>query len=352
MTKRQATLAELAAKVGATLHGDGELLVDHVAPLERAGAGAVSFFTNPRYRRQLQRTQATVVVLAEDALADCPVAALVCSNPYYVYATIAHLLNPPPAREPGIHPSAYVHPTAVLGADVSIGAHAVIEAGARVGDRVSIGPGCVIGPGASVGDDSWLAAKVVLARDVVVGRRAVIHSGAVLGADGFGFARGPEGWLKVPQLGGVRVGDDVEIGANTTIDRGALDDTIIGDGVKIDNLVQIGHNVRVGRNSLICGAAGVAGSATIGENCVIGGACVIAGHIELADGVTVMGGTGVSGSLTEPGAYCSVTPVAPARQWRRNAARFNHLDDMFRRLKALENELARLKAGVAEEQRE
>ncbi len=336
-------MAELAARLGATVHGDGGLRVDHVAPLESAGVGAISFFANPRYRSQFRATGAAAVIVAADAVADCPVTAIVSDNPYHSYALAARALNPEPAVTPSIDPTAVVHPEALIGADVSIGPNAVIEAGARLGDRVRLGAGCFVGAGSSIGADTWLGPNATVMHGVAVGRRCQIYPGAVLGADGFGFARGKQGWTKVPQLGGLRIGDDCDIGANAAIDRGALTDTVIEDDVKIDNLVQIGHNVRVGRHTAIAGCVGVAGSTSIGENCLIGGAAGLAGHIDIAAGVTLMGKSAVTGSISEPGAYASLTPLAPVRLWRKNAVRINHLDEMYRRLKALEKELAALK---------
>ncbi|WP_258868112.1 UDP-3-O-(3-hydroxymyristoyl)glucosamine N-acyltransferase [Alkalilimnicola ehrlichii] len=298
----------------------------------------------------MRAARASAVILDGKSVDDCPTAALVTDNPYYIYARVAQLLNPMQAPAAGIASSAFVHPKAVLGEAVSIGPHAVIEAGARLGDRVVVGPGAVIGSDAVVGEACILGPNVVVAAGVVLGCRVRVHGGAVLGADGFGFARGPDGWAKVPQLGGLRIGNDVDIGANSTIDRGALDDTVIEDDVKIDNLVQIGHNVRVGKHTVLAGCAGVAGSTTIGENCLIGGATAVAGHLEIASGVTLTGMTGVTGSIDKPGMYSSVTPVAPTRQWRKNAVRFNHLDEMYRRLKALEQELAELKGQASEQE--
>jgi UDP-3-O-[3-hydroxymyristoyl] glucosamine N-acyltransferase len=347
-TGNSLTLAELAAALDARVHGDGSIRLERVAPLERADATALSFFSNTRYRPQLRQTKAGAVILAADALDDCPGAALVCSNPHYAYARAAQLLSPAPLRSPGIHPSASIHPQAVIGAEASIGPQAVVEARARLGARVTLGAGSVVGAGAQVGDDTWIGANATVAHEVVIGDRVVVHPGAVLGSDGFGFARGPQGWAKVPQLGGLRIGNDCDIGANTTIDRGALNDTLIGDDVKIDNLVQIGHNVRVGARTVIAGCTAVAGSVVIGENCLIGGQSAIAGHIEIADGVSLMGMSGVTGTLREPGAYASAPPLSPVRQWRKNTVRYGHLDEMYRRLKALEKELEELRRSGSE----
>ncbi len=344
------TLGELAQWAGAELHGDPHAVVTRVATLGEAGPGSVSFFANARYRGQLKATRATAVVVAPDAVGDCPVAALVAKNPYLIFARITRRLNPEAVPAPGVAGSAVVHPDAKLGENVSIGECAVIDHGAQLGDRVRIGAGAYIGPGARIGDDSRIGARVVVADGVIIGARAVIHPGAVLGADGFGFANNSGRWEKVPQIGTVRLGDDVDIGANTTIDRGALGDTVIGDGVKIDNLVQVAHNVQIGAHTAIAGCVGISGSSKIGKHCMIGGGVGLAGHLEIADGVTVTGMTLVSRSIREPGSvYSGGMHMAPAPAWRKNAVRFGQLDDMYRRLRELERELAALKGADGKE---
>lgn len=338
------SLGELARQTGAELSGDPTLVVDHVATLEHAAQGAISFLANPRYRRFLADTRATAVVLAPDEREGFQGAALVTSNPYLVFARIAQLLLREDAQEsPGVHPTAQIHPHAELAGDVSVGAHAVIEARASLGTGVRIGAGVVIGRGAVIGDHSRIAANVTIADSVVVGARAILHAGVVLGADGFGFANDRGVWVKVPQTGTVRLGDDVEIGANSCIDRGALGDTIIGDGVKIDNLVQVGHNVRIGAHTAIAGCVAIAGSTTIGKHCLIGGAVGIAGHLTIADGVTVTAMTGVSRGIRKQGVYSGSTLMQPSQEWRKNLVRSGQLDDMYRRLRDLERELAEMK---------
>ena len=330
------TLAQLAARFGVVLRGDPDARVTGVATLENARPGSLSFLANSRYRRYLENTAATAVVLEAAELERCPVAALVDPNPYAAYARIAAFLHPEPAGTAGAHPSAVVDGGARIAASAQVGPLAVIAAGVEVGERAVIGAGCVLGAGVCIGADTRLAAQVTLYDRVRVGERCVIHSGVVLGADGFGIARDVDGWVKVPQLGGVRIGNDVEIGANTTIDRGAIDDTVIEDDVRLDNQIQIGHNVRIGAHTAIAGCVGISGSTTIGSNCMIGGAVGIAGHLEIADNVAILGLTLVSRSLSEPGTYSSSLPAVEVSQWRRTVARLRHLDELFDRVRRLE----------------
>lgn len=319
------TLGELAVRHGLELAGDPTATVTGVATLQAATPGTVAFLANPRYRRQLAATRATAVVLPRDALDECPVAALIAANPYAAYARIAATLHPEPPVVPGIAPGAWVDPSAVVDGSAWIGPGAVIGAGAIVGARVSVGPGCVVETGARIGDDSRLQANVTIGRGAVLGRRCVCKPGAVVGSDGFGFARDQDAYVKVPQLGGVRLGDDVEVGANTTIDRGAIEDTIIEDGVKLDNLVQVGHNCRIGAHTVLAGCVGVSGSTVIGRRCMIGGAVGFAGHLEVGDDVVVTGYSLVSRSLRGPGVYSSGIPVSESAAWRRSVARLRRL---------------------------
>ena len=339
-------LAELAQWAGVELRGDPDARVDRVATLEGAGPGAVTFLANPRYRRYLGATQATAVVLHPDEAEHCPVAALLSTNPYLSFARIAAYLNPPPAVEPGVHPAAWVHPDAVLDEGVSVDAQAAVHAGARIGAGTRVGSGTVVEAGAVIGRDCRIAANVTIGTGVVVGDRVVIHAGAVLGADGFGFANDKGRWVKVPQIGSVRIGDDVEIGACTCIDRGALGDTVVEEGVKLDNQIQVGHNVRIGAHTAIAAATAIAGSTTIGKRCTIGGAVAMAGHLTIVDGAVITGMTAVSRSITEPGIYSSGTQMVDNHTWRKSAVRFNHLDEMYRRLRELETELAAVKAQL------
>lgn len=336
------TLGALAEALSAELHGDAQTRIRAVAPLADAKAGEISFLSNRRYFPQLSSTSASAVILSAQFAEDCPTAAVVTDNPYLGYARAAALLNPVAAVVGGIHPSAIVAAGATVGVGTSIDAAAVIEDGACIGARTSIGPGCVIGRDVVVGDDCRLVANVTLCHGVRLGSRVLLHPGVVIGADGFGIANDDGVWVKVPQLGAVDIDDDVEIGANTTIDRGALRDTIIGCGVKIDNLVQIGHNVEIGEHTAIAGCVAIAGSAKIGRRCTIGGAASIGGHLEIADDVHLTATSAVPNSLTTPGVYSSGMPVQENRVWRRNVIRMFHLDDMARQLKSLQATVERL----------
>jgi len=324
-------LGELAVRFGCRLRGDPETGVASVATLEAAQPGSVAFLANPRYRRFLGNTRASAVILEPRYADECPTAALLAENPYALYARIAAVLHPVPHSPAGVHPTAVIGAGCAIPATASVGPCAVLEEGVRLGERVVIGPGCVLQSGASVDDDSRLVARVTVCRGVRIGRRALLHPGCVIGADGFGFAPDADGWVKVPQLGAVSIGDDVEIGANTTVDRGAIDDTVVEHGVKLDNLIQVGHNVRIGAHTAIAGCVGISGSTTIGRRCLIGGAVGIAGHLVIADDVVVTGMTLVSRSLTRPGTYSSALPAQEARRFRRNAGRFRRLDEWYRR---------------------
>lgn len=325
------TLAELAARFRCELHGNGDTLVDTVGTLENAAGRAVSFLANPQYRGALRKTRAAAVILKPGCEVDCPVAALLTANPYATYARIARFLHPPPAHEPGIHPTAVVADDARVAATAQIAANAIIGSQARIGDHVSIGPGVVIGENASIGAGSCVHARVVIMHDTEIGERCVLHAGAVIGADGFGFAREEAGWVAVPQLGKVLIGDDVSIGANSAVDRGAIDDTVIESAVIIDNLVQIGHNVHIGAHTAVAGMVGVAGSARIGRRCMIGAAVLINGHISICDDVFVTMHSTVLRSIDEPGKYSSSFDTDKAERWGRNAVRFRQLDKQIRR---------------------
>ena len=338
------TLGELAAQVGAELHGDAACRIDCVAPLDRARPGAIAFLNNPRFRRHLATTAASAVILRQEDLADCDVPALVSVNPHLTYARVATLLYPLPPQPQGIHASAVIETGSDVAASAWIGPHCVVEAGAVIGAEVFIGPACVIGARAHIGAGSRLEARVTVCHDVRIGKRALIYPGAVIGSDGFGLANDAGTWVRVPQLGTLTIGDDVEIGANTTIDRGALDDTVIEDGVKLDNLIQVAHNVRIGAHTAIAGCVGIAGSASIGKRCTVGGGVGIAGHLEIADDVHLTGMTFVTKSITAPGLYSSGMPAETNRQWHRSIARYRKLDDMAARIKALEESIKALKA--------
>ena len=332
-------LGELAERLGAGLRGDPDILIERVAALDAAGPRDVTFLSNRRYRPYLKDTRAGAVILPSRFADACPVPALVLDNPYLGYARAAALLFPPPEAAPGVAASAVVDPSAEVARDASIGAHCVVEAGASVGAGSSLGPGSFLGRNSSIGPGGRIAARVAICENVTIGARAVIHPGVVIGADGFGLANDGGVWVKIPQLGGVRIGDDVEVGANTTIDRGALEDTVIEDGVKLDNLIQIGHNVRIGAHTAIAAGVAVGGSARIGSRCTIGGAASIAGHLEIADDVHITATSAVPKSIGRAGVYSSGMPARENRIWRRNVARLGQLDGMAQRLRALERKL-------------
>ena len=332
------TLGELAVRYGLELSGDPGLTVQAVASLTSATPGTLTFCSNARYRRQLASTRATAVVLARDMLPDCPVAALISPHPYAAYARIAAGMHPQPAVVAGIAPGASIAASATVAASAWVGPNAVIGAGAVIGERCFVGPNTVIEEGAQLGDDCRLQAGVTICHQVIVGARCVFKPGCVVGSDGFGFAPAPDGFVKVPHLGSARLGNDVEVGSNTTIDRGTIEDTVIDDGVKLDNLVQVGHNCRIGAHTMIAGCVGISGSTIIGRRCMIGGAVGIVGHLEIGDDVVVTGFSMVTHSLPGPGTYSSGLPAIQAIDWRRTVAR-------LRRLDALERRLARLERG-------
>lgn len=312
------TLEEIAARLGGRVAGEARTEVRQVGTLENAVPGEIAFLANPRYTAKLAGTRASAVILAPENEGLTTLPRIVCDEPYAYFARLSRLFNPLVGQPPGVHPSAIVAPTARLGRDVSVGA------------------GCVVGEGASIGEGSCLYPAVVVYPGCTIGARAILHSGAVIGADGFGIAKTPDGWLKIPQIGRVVVGDDVEIGANTTIDRGAIDDTVIEDGVKLDNQIQIGHNVRVGAHTAMAGCVAVAGSADIGRRCTIGAASVILGHLRLADDVHVSAGTVISRSILKPGTYTGMFPFDENAEWAKNTAVVRHLAELRERVRALE----------------
>ncbi len=330
------SLGELAEHIGAELRGDGDRMVERLASLPRAVAGEVSFLSSARYRMHLAATRASAVILAPRFSHVCPVDALMMENPYLGYARAAAALNPQPQRAGGTHPTAWVSEEARVHASAWVGPQAVVEGGASVAAGVFVGPGCTVGAGVSVGEGCRLVANVTLCHGVRLGRRVQVHPGAVIGADGFGLAEDQGRWVKILQLGAVDIGDDVEIGANTTVDRGALENTIIECGVKLDNQVQVGHNCKIGAHTAIAGATGIAGSVSIGKRCRIGGGVGINGHIEIADDVHITGRSVVAQSISQPGVYSSGVPLQETRAWRRNYLRFCRLDELARRLGRLE----------------
>lgn len=330
------TLAEIAAHCGARLEGDGDRVIKGCAPLERATADELGFLHNARYRGQLSGTKAGAVILSDDAADDCPADKLIAENPYATYARAASLFATATESADGIHPSACVDDSAEMGSKVSVGANAVIEPNVRIGDGCRIAAGAVLGAGAILGKGCRIGPNVTVYGCVVMGRGVIVHGGAVIGADGFGLAMESGRWLKVPQLGGVQIGNDCEIGAGTTIDRGALDDTVLGNDVRLDNQIQIAHNVRIGEHTAMAGCSAVAGSTTIGRYCLIGGGAGILGHLSIADRVTITAMTLVTHSIRKPGEYSSGVPIDENRQWLRNAARFRKLDSLAKRVAALE----------------
>jgi len=330
------SVGELAEQFGCELIGDPDVVIDRVGSLTNAGSNALSFLSGPAFKKQLSSTKAAAVILQADDAGEAPSIALINDNPYACYARMAALICPPPVYEPGAHASSVVAATATVAETAHIAANAIVEDGATIGENSYIGPGTVVGSGCVVGNDCRLHANVTFVRDVVTGDRCIFHSGSVIGADGFGNAMTPDGWVKVPQVGGVRIGDDVEIGSSTTVDCGAIDDTVIENGVRIDNQIQIGHNVHLGEHTAIASAAAVAGSTRIGKRCLVAGLVGISGHVNICDDVTIMGKGMVSKDITEPGTYASNFPVEEVRTWNRRVAMFRRLDKLLGRVSDLE----------------
>jgi UDP-3-O-[3-hydroxymyristoyl] glucosamine N-acyltransferase len=340
---RHVAVKVLAELISAKVAEDADAIISGIATLENAGKGDISFFSNRKYFKYLTSTKATVVILHHDDAVHCPVNSLIVDDPYLAYAKIAAFLTAQGGTSTDIDNSAVIHETALLGENVVIGPNAVVRNGVSISDNVTIEGGCVIGENVTIGVSSTLHANVSVYPGVTMGERVIIHSGAVIGGDGFGIAYDNGKWIKVPQLGSVVIGNDVEIGANTTIDRGAIEDTIIEQGVKLDNLIQIGHNVYIGENTVMAGCVGVSGSATIGRNCAIGGGAGLVGHITIADNVTLTGTAFVTKSINSPGVYSSGIPSQENTLWHRNTVRFKQLDKMARRLKDLEGQVSKLK---------
>ena len=333
-------LRDIAEHLGGELVGNAQLRIDRIGSLETATPTTITFVANPRYESQLAQTHAGCVIVGP-AIRDAAVArgaTIVTPDPYLSFARLTQwwAARQRPAAVPGIHASAVVAADAHIAASASVGALAVIEAGASVAEGAVIGPHCVIGVGAAVGEQSRLAARVTLGAGCLLGARCIVHSGVVIGADGFGFAPTQGRWEKIEQLGAVRIGNDVEIGANTCIDRGALEDTVIEDGVKLDNLIQIGHNVHVGAHTAMAGCVGVAGSAKIGRGCTVGGGAVVLGHLTLADQVHISAASVVMRSIHKPGQYSGVFPIDDNASWEKNAATLRQLHALRDRLRALE----------------
>lgn len=333
------TLQQLADAIGAEIQGDAALTVTGVATLASANPGQIAFLANEKYRNQLDASKASAVIVAPNVEVPEGMSALRTRNPYAGFAKIAQLLDTTPKPAEQIHASAQVDPSAKIGKNVAIGANAVIAENVVLADNVTIGVGCYVGPGTRIGANTQLWQHVVIYHNCVIGEQCLVHAGTVIGADGFGWANEGGKWIKIPQLGRVIIGDRVDIGASTTIDRGALDDTVISNGVIIDNQCQIAHNVFIDEDTAIAGCTVLAGSCRIGKRCLIGGATAINGHISICDDVQISGFSMVIKEITEPGAYASGIPAAPQREWRRNGARYRQLDDLFQRVKKIEKQI-------------
>ena len=342
--KKKIKISDLMDGLDASLRGDGECLITGISSIQTAKPGEITFLNNGLYKKFLSTTKASAIILSEEYANECKVTAIISKNPYYTYSRIAQLFHPPKEIIKEIHPSVVIGKDAVISNTASIGAQCVIGNRVRIAENVVIGPGCIIGDDCDIGANTELDARVTLYHHVSIGKRAHLCSGVVIGSDGFGFANQNGQWHKVPQLGGVIIGDDVDIGANTTIDRGAIDPTIIEDGVKLDNLIQIAHNVKIGKNSILAGCVAIAGSTVIGKNCMIGGAACFAGHITVCDNTLITGMTAVTKSITSPGMYSSgIVGAIPNKEFRKNNARFHRLENLMLRVKKLE---AKLKTSV------
>lgn len=339
-------LAELINGLDAVIKGDENCLISGVATIQQAQPGQITFLANPIYKKYLMSTKASAVILSAKEAEDCVTTAIISANPYYVYAKIAAIFDEQPDLANGVHPSVCFGDDVTIDPSASIGPRVIIGHHVKIAANVSIGPGCVLGDYVEIGESTVLAANVTLYHKVKIGSRTNIASGAVIGSDGFGFANQHHKWHKVPQLGAVIIGDDVDIGANTTIDRGAMEHTIIENGVKLDNLIQVGHNVRIGENTIIAGCTAIAGSTTIGQNCMIGGAVCFAGHITIHDNVMITGMTAVTKSIRESGIYSSgIVGAVPNHEFRKNNARFHRLENLMQKVKKLESELKALTEG-------
>ncbi len=343
MTRPSYSLKELATRFGGSVLDDSGVLISQIATLDSAKSNQIAFLANSKYRAQLATTCAGAVILSAADADATSCARIVCDNPYAYFAKLSAFLNPLPAAIAGIHLSAVIGKGAIIAPSAQIDAHVVIGDGANIGENSVIMSGCNIGAGVVLGAYARLYPGVVIYHDCVLGNNLIAHSGVVIGADGFGIAMDEGRWLKIPQIGRVVIGNDVEIGANTTIDRGALDDTVIEDGVKLDNQIQIAHNVRIGAHTAIAGCVGIAGSAVIGKYCRIGGSAGILGHLKIADYVEVSSFTLVGKSIKEAGSYCGIYPFSTTQAWRKNAVQLRHLDELANRIKQLEQQVQLIK---------
>lgn len=342
------TLAEIVERLGGEVQGGAHTRVSQIATLSSAQPYQISFLANLKYRSQLAESAAGAFIIGRDAAETTTKPCIIADNPYTYFARVSALFNPPHVAVPGVHSSAVVHPEAFIAADASIGANAVVEQGAKIGAGSIVGAGSVVGRDCIIGSACLLYANVSVYHGSLIGDRVILHSGCVIGSDGFGLAPDDGRWLKIPQIGRVMIGDDVEIGANTTVDRGALDDTVIEEGVKLDNQIQIAHNVRIGAHTAIAACTGIAGSAKIGAHCTIGGAAMIFGHIEIADRVNISTNTLITKSLTQAGTYTSALPFSEHGEWLKNAVQMRHLDSMAKRIRALEKKLVELEKNQHE----
>lgn len=339
-------LGELAHMLQVELRGDPNSVISGINTLSKATPSHVSFLSNSRYRHMLNKTKAGAVILSFNDLDHCHVNALVTKNPYLAYAKAAALFHKSTAVNAGIHPSAVIEQGCQIHPSATIGPHAVIQSGTVIEENVVIGPGCSIGADCRIGSGSCFYPNVTIYHDVQIGKRVIIHSSAVIGSDGFGYAKDGYVWHKIPQIGSVQIHDDVEIGSNTTIDRGALDDTIIEEGVKLDNQIQIGHNVRIGAHTAIAGCVGIAGSTTIGKRCAIGGGVGIIGHLTITDDVYITAGSGIGKSIERAGVYSSSIDAQPATIWKKTLVRIHQLDAMSRKVRDLEKKLVELQSTL------
>lgn len=334
-------LADIVTRLGGELRGDGSIDIVQVAPLERAGANEIGFVAQAKYRAALRTTKAAAVILPPQLAAEFGGICVVTPEPHVYFARLAQLLNPPTAFPSGVHPQAVV--LSPLPPSVSVGPLAYVGEGCEIGEGVRIGPGCVLEQGVRIGAASVLRANVTVYEHCSIGERCIVHAGTVIGSDGFGYARHRDGrWEKVPQLGRVVIGNDVEIGANTCIDRGALDDTVISDGVKLDNLIQVAHNCRIGDNTAVASQVGMAGSSSLGKRVMLGGQAGINGHIHIGDDVVVSGATNMTKSTEQPGLYTSTWAATPHKEWLRDVARFHQLDSLAQRVREMEKKLQEL----------
>lgn len=343
MNRTAYSLSDLVARFGGRVQGDADTRIVQIAPMDHAKNDQIAFLSNSKYRAQLSTTQAGAVILTEADAEATTLPRIICDNPYAYFAKVSALLNPPEHLPPGIHPSAVIGEGAQIDASVHIGAHVSIGGDVKIGAGSIVMAGCSVGSNTVIGSNARLYPNVVIYHNCVIGNNLIAHAGAVIGSDGFGNAMENGRWLKIPQIGRVVIGDDVEIGTNTTIDRGALEDTVIEDDVKIDNLVQVAHNVHIGAHTAIAGCVGIAGSTTLGKYCRIGGGVGISGHLQIGDNIEIAGFSLVAKSIRTPGGYAGAFPISKHTDWLKNAAHIRHLDELAKRIKQLQKEIEEMK---------